>query len=545
MHVSVYDVISILKANTAGSIAFLFVVSLCYLLKLVEFIPFRVIFIDWCLCLLFTGGIRTLKRVISLLRYNSNHMVRKRLLIIGAGDAGEQIVRDIKRNPKSEYYPVGFIDDDPSKKGLVIHDVKVLGDKESIPDIVKKHKVDTILIAIPSAPSDVIREFVEISEQSGVEDVKILPNLEDLVSGRVTISDIRDIKIEDLLGRQPVTISTEEVENYLKGKKILITGAGGSIGSEICKQVAKFSPQKLILFEIDETELFLITNKLRDSYSNIEIIPVVGDITNEGKVKKIFEEYQPEVVFHSAAYKHVPMMEDYPDEAVRVNVIGTYYVAKASADNNVEKFVLISTDKAVRPVSVMGATKRLAEEIIRYMAKNNETHFVAVRFGNVLGSRGSVIQTFKEQIAQRRPITVTHPLMERYFMTVEEAVSLVLQAGAIGKNGEILFLDMGKPVSIAKLAQHMIKLSGLTPGKDVEIIYTGKRPGEKLTEELLQPEEGALPTSHEKIFAVKSTTEPKFNPSIIKHLKELVEKGQKEEIIETLKKLVPSYNPSR
>jgi FlaA1/EpsC-like NDP-sugar epimerase len=466
-----------------------------------------------------------------------------RILIIGAGNAGEQIVRDMLRNRKSNYVPVGFIDDAPAKRGVKIHGIKILGQRGDIARIAKSYKIEEILIAIPSVHSSEIKKIVEIVKKSGLETrIKILPDVSDLMNGKVTLSDIHEIELEDLLGRIPVNIDFKVIKNFIQDKKVLITGAGGSIGSELSKSIVQFNPKKLVVLDIDETDITNLFNNLK--FGKVEVIPIIGDIRNESKMNEVFKKFLPEIVIHSAAYKHVPVLEFFPDEAVGTNIFGTKILAEKALKYGIEKFIYISTDKAINPTSIMGATKRIGEEIMKIMNQRNTTKFISVRFGNVMGSRGSVIPLFKEQLKRGGPITVTHPEMKRYFMITSEAVLLVLEASAIGIGGDVYILDMGEPIKIIDLAKEMIKLSGYEPDVDIPIVFTQIRPGEKLFEEVLSAEEGAEKTKFEKIFKAKGSGDIE-SESVMKKINKLIKAASvndKDEILKLLKEIVPSYN---
>src|SRR5439155_18034822 len=403
---------------------------------------------------------------------------------------------------------VGVIDDSPFKHGTYLHGVRVLGPRGLIPRVVKDERVDEVIVAMPSAPGPVIREVVVASRQAGVPSVQILSGVAAMLEGRVTLASVRDVKVEDLLNRPVAELDMDSVGEYLYGRTVLITGAAGSIGAELASQIARVEPGRLILLEKDETRLFGLEIDLRRFAPRVPVFPVVGDVRHRDRMLQVFRTYQPQVVFHAAAYKHVPMMEAHPQEAVTVNVIGTKVLAEVAAEAGCEMFVLISTDKAVNPTSVMGATKRMAEMLVRRLNEASATRFVAVRFGNVLGSRGSLIPLLEEQIRRGGPITVTHPAMERYFMTVSEAVRLILKASSLGGGGEVFVLDMGDPVRIVDLAEALIRLSGLEPDVDVPIQFTGMRPGEKLKEEILMAEEGTYSTKVEQIFVARLGQEP-------------------------------------
>ena len=504
----------------------------------------RVIIADFFISTLFFSLIRALKRFYNeMLKKNSN---LSSVLIVGAGNTGERIVRELKRDKK--FRPVAIVDDDVNKVGTFVHGVPVEGKISDIPKILERKRVDMAIIAIPSLSHKKIREIFDLLKNSGIRDVKIVPSLSKLPSSVVSVKDIRDISIEDLLFREEVKVDVKKLREFLSGKRILVTGAAGSIGSEIVRQLIKFDPAEIVAFEIDETELHNLQLELRDSLKNREIsfIPVVGDVRDEKKVVEVFNKFKPNIVFHAAAYKHVPLMEFFPEEAVKTNVFGTYNVATAAIESGVEKFVNISTDKAVNPTSIMGATKRLAEIICRVLNDLGKTKFISVRFGNVLGSRGSVVPIFLEQIKKGGPVTVTHPEMKRYFMTIPEAVLLVFQAAAMGEGGEVFVLDMGEPVKIVKLAEELIRLQGLEPYKDIDIVFTGLRPGEKLFEELLTAEEGTDRTYHEKIYKarIKKNLSLEELKGILQTLKSVIENNKTDDIKSILKKYVPFYKNS-
>jgi FlaA1/EpsC-like NDP-sugar epimerase len=506
-----------------------------------------VLLLDYIFTFGLIGSLRISKRVAKeyLNKTGKQRRGRTKILIIGAGGAGEQIGREMLNSKKSKYFPIGFIDDDPAKQGLSIHGIKVLGTRKEIPTILKNDHIDEVLVAIPSSSSKDIRQIVEIIRNSEeAKKIKILPGIMDLVDGNVTLSDIQEIQVEDLLGREPVEIDYSAIRGFLNGKCTLITGAGGSIGGELSRTVLQFEPKKIILLDIDETELYYLMNRIKST--SIETVPVIGDIRDRTKMEAVFEQYRPQVIFHAAAYKHVPILEYYPDEAVKTNIIGTRLLGELAIKYKVERFVNISTDKAINPKSVMGATKRISEEILKALNGKNETKFISVRFGNVVGSRGSVIPVFKEQIKKGGPVTVTHPEMKRYFMVTSEAVLLVLEAAATGQGGEAYVLDMGEPVKIVDLAREMIKLSGHEVDVDIAIVYSGLRPGEKLFEELLGAEEGSQPTEYPKIFKVKTQREWTENVlwESVDQLKILCENNcKREDIIEVMKTIVPTYKP--
>lgn len=503
-YVSIADVIEIFKANVFATALFVLYVVFSHGMT---GIPRSVLFLDGTFCFLLGCGIRLATRA-----YRENYfpmsMVQendlKRVLVVGAGSAGQSIVREMRQNPSLNISVVGYLDDDPDKAGLHFHGVPVLGRQEELDSICQEQDVEEIIIAIPSASGSQVRTIVDRCRKSGVT-FKTLPGVGDLIDGNVTVQQIKDVDLEDLLGRDPVTLDIKRIKSYLEGKRILVTGAAGSIGSEICRQVARFTPDKLILLDVAETPLFFLERELSELFPGLRLTAVIGDIRARTLLNATFDEFLPDVVFHAAAYKHVPMMEANPEAAANNNVRGTRVVADAAHQFGVKHFVMISTDKAVNPTNVMGASKRAAELYVQNLARFSKTNFVTVRFGNVLGSNGSVIPIFREQILKGGPVTVTHPEVIRYFMTIPEAAQLVLQAGSMGKGGEIFLLDMGEPVKILTLAEDMIRLSGFIPYEDIDIKFTGLRPGEKLYEELLLAGEGIQPTCHEKIMVAQAT----------------------------------------
>lgn len=453
---------------------------------LLEQIDIRLFILMWFLQVFLIGGSRFSWRLYRD-RYIKPRVRKKRTLIVGAGQAGTAVTRQLLHNPDVEHLPVAFVDDDAKKQKLEIYGVKVIGTIQDIPKIVESRNIENIIIAIPSLSKKELRKIYEICTQTDCE-IQIMPLLEDVMTGKVEVNDIRKVEVEDLLGREPVELDIHSISDSITGATVLVTGAGGSIGSEICRQVCFFQPRRIILLGHGEYSIYKIDMELRQKYEDIEIIPVIADIKDRERIFEVMRRYEPDVVYHAAAHKHVPLMESNPYEAVKNNIFGTKNVAEAADANGVDTFVLVSTDKAVNPPNVMGATKRIAEMIIQNMAKESSTKFVAVRFGNVLGSRGSVIPLFKKQIAEGGPVTVTHPDMTRYFMTIPEASRLVIQAGVLGRGGEVFVLDMGEPVKIVDLAKNLIKLSGYTV-EEIGIKFVGVRPGEKLYEELLNENE--------------------------------------------------------
>lgn len=513
-------------------------------------IPRSVPLIEGGAALLLLGGIRFAARILfehAQSTYAKSTKPIKRILIVGAGEAGAMIAREMLRHPEAGLVPVGFLDDDPGKRQQRFVGLPVVGTLEALPEAVQKTHADEVLIAIPSAPGNVIRRVVELAHQAHVRH-RIIPGIYEILSGKVSISQIREVDVEDLLRREPVQLDLEEIARYLAGRVVLVTGAGGSIGSEIVRQVARFRPGRVILLGRGENSLFRIERELERTWPELAWRTVVADVRDRAKMEYVFSTYGPQVVFHAAAHKHVPMMEQNPDEAIFNNVGGTKNLVELALVHDVERFVNISTDKAVNPTSVMGASKRVAEYLVQWAAKRAAPGqaFVSVRFGNVLGSRGSVIPFFKEQIASGGPITVTHPEMKRYFMTIPEAAQLVLQAGGLGQNGAVYVLDMGEPVKIVDLARDLIRLSGLEPGVDIDIIFTGVRPGEKLFEELLTAEEGTVASRHEKIFVARNNGLPdEVLKKLLDNLFEAAAKRDFSKVRSALKELIPTYQPQK
>jgi FlaA1/EpsC-like NDP-sugar epimerase len=486
------------------------------------------------------------------------------VLIMGAGEAGSGILREIRANPQTGLLPVGFIDDDPSKRGVLIQRVRVLGDREAIPALVREHHVEQMIIAMPSAPGKTVREITGICEEAGVR-ARVIPGMYELLGETIHINQLRDVQIEDLLRREPIRTDTAQVEALLRGRRVLVTGAGGSIGAELCRQIARCEPAEIVLLGHGENSVFDIHNELHARLENREgtrqnpeahsgagakrsaaaapvLQSVIADIRFEERLQHVMERHRPEIVFHAAAHKHVPFMESNIEDAVTNNVLGTRRLVDACVAGGVTHFVLISTDKAVNPASVMGATKRVAELIVREAARTTGRCFVAVRFGNVLGSRGSVVPYFQKQIAGGGPVTVTHPEMSRYFMTIPEAVQLVLQAAALGLGGELFVLDMGEPVRIVDLARDLIRLSGLEPDRDIEIRFTGLRPGEKLSEDLFGEQESYSRTEHQKIFVCRDGGDTSAAlRSEVQALVAAAERGSVDETRRLLHRLVPEY----
>jgi FlaA1/EpsC-like NDP-sugar epimerase len=491
------DAIAIAKATTLATLA----TTAFLLVAFGHHFPRSVIAIEWFAAMLLVGGARFSFRAFrpQNLRVSDAESAPRRILIVGAGDAGEMLLREIQTRHFGRWKPVGLVDDDPHKRGLHIHGVRVLGRVTDIPEIVSERLVEEVLIAVPTATGAQMRRIVEECKAIGVR-FKTIPGLDHLMDGRVSVNQLRDVAIEDLLGRDPVELDMAAISAAMEGHVVMVSGAGGSIGSELCRQVCRFKPSALLLVEQAENALFFIHRELERTFPQVTLVPLIVDVADAARVDEVFAAHRPTVVFHAAAHKHVPMMEWNPGEAVKNNVFGTKTLADAADRHGAERFVMISTDKAVNPTSVMGVSKRVAEIYVQALSQRSRTRFVTVRFGNVLGSNGSVIPIFKQQIADGGPVTVTHPEMRRYFMTIPEASQLVLQAGTMGEGGEIFVLDMGEPVRIADLARDLITLSGLRPGIDIEIQFTGVRPGEKLFEELSVDAENAAKTRHPKIF---------------------------------------------
>ncbi len=542
-YASTGEMLSIIYAVTVGTGCTVAIVFLFSQLGLVDLrVPSSAAILLWLSMVFLIGGSRFIFRI---LRENVSNVfpekAQKLVLIVGAGDAGVLAARELKNRNYQDGRPVGFIDDDRTKQRLHLLGVPVLGTRKDIPKIVKHRGIDEVIIAMPSASGEAVREIVWICEKTGV-DLKIMPGVYDILSGNVEVNPIRQVQVEDLLRRDPVSIDLEQVAGYVSGETVLITGAGGSIGSEICRQIARFTPGHLILVGHGENSIFEIEQELRPAYPNVELSTEILDIKDRDKVFLVFAKYKPAVVFHAAAHKHVPLMERNPEEALKNNVLGTQNLAEAADQVNVKTFVLISTDKAVNPTSIMGATKRAAEMIIQSLDRRSPTKFVAVRFGNVLGSRGSVIPTFKKQIANGGPVTVTHPEMVRYFMTIPEASQLVIQAGAMAQGGEVFILDMGQPVKILDLARDLIHLSGFEPDVDIKIQFTGIRPGEKLYEELLTAEEGTTATKHRRIFVAKpSLIDVKSLHEVTQAIRDHGSQLSRDESIQLLQKLIPNF----
>jgi len=512
-YTSLVDLLNVLKATSVSS--GLIILTILFTHRFEGF-PRSVFILDWLLSFLFISGIRvairvlfsekedglpSLNQIFHLLSGKKSLKEKKRLLIIGAGDAGEKMLREIRDNPRLNYEVTGFLDDDHKKKGKRIHGVPVFGSISTIHKPASYAEIDEILIAIPSASARQMKRIIEDCEATGLK-IRTTPGIGEMIDGKVSFNTIREVSFEDLLGRDPVNLDLKSIGEYLSDKVVFVSGAGGSIGSELCRQIAQFHPKNLILFDKTENSLFHIEMEFRQRFPETSITPILGDVKSGDFLNRLFSEYGPQVVFHAAAFKHVPIVELNPWEAIHNNVIGTKNIVEASHRVGTKRFIMVSTDKAVRPANVMGATKRIAE-MITSCYDSNPNRFVSVRFGNVIGSEGSVVHLFKKQIERFGPVTVTHPDITRYFMTIPESCKLIVQAGAMGEGGEIFILDMGTPIKIVDMARNLIQKSGFKPDVDIEIEFVGLRPGEKLHEELITEGEGIVRTPHEKIFVLK------------------------------------------
>jgi len=552
-YVSLQDLIQITKASHVSTFLWVVLFFLSgfifprFIARYRDGLPFvdsfkqSIFLLDWACTIALVCGVRVAVRLYheEFRQLTSGRLTR--MMILGAGDVGEMALREIHRMSVEQYEVIGILDEDPSKHGASILGYKILGSPDRIKELCEKYQVDEVLIAAPTASPKEIRRIVEKCQGTNVR-FRTLPPLKDLISGRLKVSSIREVDINDLLGREPAKLDTAAINDYIQNKVVAITGAGGSIGSEMCRQVAKFNPARLVLIEQAENPLFHIENELRKNFPKLNISVYICDIFDRERVDKVFAKERPAAVFHAAAHKHVPLMELNPTEAVKNNIFGTKNCADAAGKHGCQKFVMISTDKAVNPTSVMGCSKRIAEMYIQGLSSPSGTQYVTVRFGNVLGSNGSVVPLFKEQIARGGPVTVTHPEMRRYFMTIPEASQLVMQAAAIGKGGEIFLLDMGEPVKIVDLARDLITLSGYTPGEDIEITFSGMRPGEKLFEELSLEGEDMTPTSHEKIAIWRKASVDR--QTLMDGLDELAKVAHADDpdvVRAALKKLVPEY----
>jgi FlaA1/EpsC-like NDP-sugar epimerase len=537
------DMVRVFRGVTLGSAAFWITALLLRGIGFLPGFPRAVLLLDYVLTLYAIGAFRMGRRIYQYL-IHSNPVGGRRAVIVGAGAAGEQLARSLRQTPESGYTPVGFVDDDPLKAGAVIHGLRVLGGREGISSVIGDHQVEAVLIAMPSAPSRVIRQIVSSARDAGVREIRIVPGLDRLLNGRLSFTDLRDVQLTDLLGREVVKIDTVDVGAWLRSRVVLVTGAGGSIGSELCRQISPFHPKGLILLDRDESDLFWMEQELK----RLEQpgTAVLADVRDAGRMRDVLARYRPHVVFHVAAYKHVGLMERHLEDAVDTNILGTLATARASVEAGVEKFILISTDKAVNPTSVMGVTKRIAEQVCLALGDHDATRFLAVRFGNVLGSRGSVIPFFQDKIRRGDPIVVRGANMRRYFMATSEAVLLVLQAALMGQGGEVFVLDMGEPVRIIDLAKELIRLSGLQPDTDVPIVFGDPEPGEKEHEDLLSAEEGTAATRHDRIFIARDTSVAAGNDVIaqVARLEPLIKTHDVEGLVAVFQQLVPTYQPS-
>ena len=531
------DIWRIIKANFISTLLFISAVTFIH----IGGYPRSVFFLDWILCTSFVSGLRFVTRLFREHFRPMSGKRAKRILIVGAGTAGVMVLKECRNNPGMGVEVAGFVDDDPRKKNLRIQGVKILGTRRDLADIVRQYGIEEIVIAIPSASGEVIRDIISHCEKLSVR-LKILPGLHKILTGDLEIRP-REVKPEDLLGRKAVEINEREIRSYIEDQCVLVTGAAGSVGSAICKHLTRFGPKRLLLLDYNENNVYFLAAELKIKYPHIEYRTVIGDVKDVGLLKRLFSDERPEVVFHAAAHKHVPLMEESPHAAVKNNVLASRNLMYAAHHYKVERFVLISTDKAVNPTSVMGATKRIAEMILQSKAQVSSTKFMAVRFGNVIGSDGSVVPLFKKQIEDGGPVTVTHPEVTRYFMSVNEAAMLVLQTGAIGKGGEVFVLDMGEPIKIADLARELITLSGFEPGREIPIDFIGLRPGEKLYEETLLRGENEKATRYEKIFI----TQPYLFDALalrrqVRELGRLANRMEHEKIVAQIKRIVPEYS---
>ncbi len=542
-YASTRELAALIRAVTMASLVLVTVVAISqWLTPGVLPKPSAALAIDYLLTITLLGGFRSAKRLTREWSRPKGDESLRPVLIVGAGNAGEQLVRQLREEVNPRYRAIGFVDDSDSKQGTSVHGVPVLGSRKDIPALVRRLQAQELWIAMPSCPGPVVRQTVELGRQAGLGQVKVMPGLGALLNGEVRLADLRQVQLEDLLARDKVQIDAQGVAASLEGRRVLVTGAAGSIGSELCRQIARYKPASLVLLDQDESGLFNIENQLAFQAPQLNTHGVVGSVCDGAKMERLFQEFLPEIVFHAAAYKHVPLMENHPEEAIRTNLLGTRTVGQAAVRWGTQQFVLISTDKAVNPTSIMGATKRGAEVVIQDLNRAEVTRFMAVRFGNVLGSRGSVVPTFQQQIARGGPVTVTDPEMKRYFMTVEEAVMLVLQSAVIGQGGSVLVLDMGEPVKIVDLARHLIRLSGMEPDRDIPIVFTGVRPGEKLYEDLLTAEEGTSTTCHERVFLAKMNT-PMNGPALeacLGQLEQGVLTNSRSVMLAALQTLVPT-----
>ncbi len=549
-YASVREFLSLIGAIVCGTFALMFFLYVAHLLRILQYsgnlLDSWVVFsMDGIYNIVLIGLAKYSLRIAEEYQRKQVATPRIKVLIVGTGEAGIGVLRGIRNHPEKGYLPVGFITDNREKVGQSIQGLEVLGTTRELAYIVRRQQIDEIVIAMPSASESKVREIVRQHKYKGCK-FKIVPSIHAILDGHVSISQIRDVRVEDLLNRSTSSIDLAEVSKYLSGKRVMVTGAGGSIGSELCRQVAKFGPELLILVGRGENSLYHIDIELSESDPNVNRAVIVGDIRDRAKIDRVMQRYRPHIIFHAAAHKHVKFMEIHPDEAVKNNILGTKSLIDAAIKHHVQAFILVSSDKAVNPTSVMGASKRVTEKLIQSKAKRNGTDFIAVRFGNVIDSRGSVLPNFKRQIAKGGPVTVTHREVTRFFMTIPESVQLLIQAGAMGNGGEIFILDMGEPIKILDLAQDLIRLSGLEVDQDIKIEFTGLEPGEKLYEELLTPKEGVTATKHQRIFVGQlETIEETELLAHIDALEGLSDRLDTEGIIGKLQEIVPTYKPQR
>jgi FlaA1/EpsC-like NDP-sugar epimerase len=545
-YASIRELVLILSAVTVASMMVSAAMIGLFASGMFKGFPRSVLIIDWLLSMAFVGGLRFIFRIMaettsSAANNSSFYPSRKKwVVVIGAGDAGAMVVRELQKNPQLNIKPIGFLDDDPSKQESKIHGVPVLAPLDQIGNILDSRHVDEVIIAIPSAAGKIVRRVTEVCRQRGVA-FRTMPGIYELLGGDVSVSRLREVDIADLLRREPMKMDNEALGEVLENRVVMVTGAGGSIGSELCRQIARLNPNKLLMLGHGENSIFRALLSLKERFPVLEIVPIIADVRDQPRLAVIFERWQPEVIFHTAAHKHVPLMETNIEEAVTNNILGTQNIVQTALKNDVQRLVMISTDKAIRPVNVMGATKRLAEMLVLDAARQYHKAFTVVRFGNVLGSRGSVVPRFKRQIAAGGPLTVTHPEMKRYFMTIPEAVHLVLQASALSEGGENFILDMGQPVKILDLAEDLIRLSGLEPGKDIEIVFSGIRPGEKLSEDLWDRGFAYSPTVHPDIHRVDSegALSSEELQAVVDELVNLARAGHQEKLISRLSETIP------
>jgi FlaA1/EpsC-like NDP-sugar epimerase len=539
-YVSTPDVIQIVKATTVGSLIF---VPLIVLFFGIDFFPRSVFLIDWAANVFLLGGLRIVVRILRERRVPARgDPLAKRLLIVGAGDAGAALCRQALISTDFHFRPVAFIDEDPSTVGTSIFGIPVAGTSADIRRIATNYRADIAVIAAPTVTAAERRRLVEACQRAGIP-VQILPSTPEILDGVVSFSRVRDVDPADLLGRPPARLDKAAIQAYLKGRRVLVTGAAGSVGSELVRQIAEFGPELLVLLDHAENPLMFLESEIQDAFPDMRLVGQICDVVNRNSVEKVMDRYRPEVVFHAAAHKHVPLMERAPAEAVSNNIGGTYSVVSSARKFGAEAFVMVSTDKAVNPISVMGASKRVAELLVHEMAGNGGTRIMSVRFGNVLGSNASVVPIFRRQIASGGPVTVTHPQMERFFMSMNEAAGLILQAGALGEGGETYILDMGDPIKIVSLAETLITLSGLAPYDDIDIVYTELRPGEKMSEELYSNREEIRSSRYEKISVI---TNPEPVSGIVARVEQLLDDLPRLDnlgVVAALKDLVPDYEP--